>query len=483
MKNKSLKVNFIMNAILSMTSFIFPLISYPYVARILSPAGIGKVSFATSFIGYFSMFAQLGIPTYGIRACAKVRDNQKELTKVVHELLIINLLMDIISYVFLGICLFSIERLKQEKLLYIIISSTIILTSIGMEWLYKALEQYTYITMRSIVFKLIALVSMFLLIHNKSDYIIYGGISIFAASASNIFNFVNVHKYISLKYLGNYNILRHMKPVMIFFAMACATKIYTNLDTVMLGFMTTDVDVGYYNAAIKVKDILVSVVTSLGAVLLPRASYYVEHGMMDAFKTITKKALSFVFLLSTPLMIFFILFAKEGIYFLSGPEYVGAIVPMKIIMPTIVLIGITNILGIQILVPLGKEKIVLYSEIVGAIVDIFINALLIPKYASIGAAIGTLIAEFSVLVVQYIALRKQVGEIFRQIHYFRIIIAIILGTIFSLAIKKLQLINFITLILAGSVFFIIYGLFLLLRKEELVVEIFDQFLDKLKKHN
>ena len=189
-----------MNAILTMSSFIFPLITFPYVSRVLLPVGTGKVSFATSLISYFSMFAQLGIPTYGIRACAKVRDNREELTRTAHELLMINLVMDVISYLALGCALVFIPKLQEDRLLYIVVSSTILLTSIGMEWLYKALEQYTYITIRSIVFKFVALIAMFLLVHEQEDYIIYGGITILAASASNIFNLINVHKYICLLY-------------------------------------------------------------------------------------------------------------------------------------------------------------------------------------------------------------------------------------------------------------------------------------------
>ena len=192
-----------------------------------------------------------------------------------------------------------------------------------MEWLYKALEQYTYITIRSIIFKFIALVAMFLFVHEKSDYVIYGGISIFASSASNVFNFINIHKYIDLKPLPKYNVKRHIKLVFIFFAMSCAITVYTNLDTVMLGFMSSNTDVGYYNAAVKIKHILVSLVTSLGTVLLPRSTYYIEKGQINEFKRISNKALNFVALVATPMTIYFILFAKQGIYFLSGNAYDG----------------------------------------------------------------------------------------------------------------------------------------------------------------
>lgn len=263
--------------------------------------------------------------------------------------------------------------------------------------------------------------------------------------------------------------------------MACATTIYTNLDTVMLGFMTTNVDVGYYNAAIKIKTILVSVVTSLGTVLLPRASYYIEQGYAEEFRKISKKALNFVILLSFPLVIYFVLFAKEGIYFLSGSAYAGAVFPMQLIMPTLILIGITNILGIQILIPQGREKIVLYSEIVGAIIDLIINWLLIPKLASAGAAIGTLIAEFSVLVVQYLALKKDINDMLISIHYLRIIIAVVIACIPAVFIKILAIGNFATLMISAIVFWGIYGVVLILTKESLVIELLSQVLNKIRK--
>ena len=472
-KVQSIKINFVMNSILTMSSFIFPLITFPYVSRILLPSGIGKVSLATSVITYFTMFAQLGIPTYGIRACAKVRDNRRELTKVSQELLIISIIMSAISYMILFILLFSVPKFRCEKELYVILSFTILLTAIGMEWLYKALEQYTYIRMRSVIFKFIALIAMFFLVHKQTDYVVYGGITIFAASASNILNLFNAYKYINLKPVGNYNFKRHIKPALIFFAMSCATTIYTNLDTVMLGFMTTDADVGYYNAAVKIKVILVSVVTSLGTVLLPRASYYIQMGELKEFRRITKKALNFVFLMAMPLMLYFIYFAKEGIFFLSGDNYVGAIIPMQMIMPTLLLIGITNILGIQILVPTGREKIVLYSEIVGAIVDVIINALLIPVYASTGAAIGTLIAEFAVFFVQIYILRDEILDAFRHIPYVKIIIALLFGSIISLGVKMLNVGCFFSLIISSILFFGPYGVVLLILKEELILEIFN----------
>lgn len=477
-KQKSLKINFIMNVILTMSSFIFPLITFPYVSRVLMPSGMGKVSFAMAFVTYFSMFAQMGIPTYGIRACAKVRDDRKKLSKTVQEIMIINLLMCVVVYIVYFAFLAVIPRVRQDRTLFLIMGTMIVFNAIGVEWLYKALEKYSYITIRSIVFKFIALLLMFGLVHTRQDYLIYGGIVIFASSASNIFNFINLKKYISISPQKNYNFKQHIGMILIFFAMSVATTIYTNLDTVMLGFMKTDTDVGYYNAAVKIKSILVSVVTSLGTVLLPRASYYVEQNNLEEFYRIAKKALNFIFVIAIPITVYFILFAEEGINFLSGEAYAGAILPMKIIMPTVLFIGVTNVLGIQMMVPLGKEKQVLYSEIAGAIVDFVLNIVCIPRLGAAGAAVGTLAAEIVVCIWQMTTMRKELKKLFVSIKYWLLIAATAISASVSVQVKILETGVFVCLVLSAGCFCVIYVVILLLGKEELTIEVLGQIKER-----
>ncbi len=472
MKQTSIKKNFLMNAVLAMSQFIFPLITFPYVSRVLGPTGTGSVNFATSLITYFNMFAQLGIPSYGIRLCAQLRDDRDKLSAAVRELLALNAIMAVIAYAALAVALIFVPSLQADRNLYILISSLIFFNCIGMNWLFQGLEQYTYITVSSIIFKFIALVAMLLLVRSKSDYVIYGGISIFASSASNVLNFFYSRKFVSLRPSGRLNIRRHLKAALVFFAMTAATTVYTNLDTVMLGFMTTKADVGYYNAAVRIKSILVSIVTSLGAVLLPRSSYYVEHGDIDEFHRITGKAINFVFVLAVPLTVYFMLFASNGIYFLSGKAYQNAIAPMQIIMPTLLLIGITNILGYQVLIPTGREKQVFYSVAAGAAVDFVINAALIPTMKSSGAAIGTLAAEFVVLVVQILFMKEERGKIFQSIPYGKIILATVLGSLASVWTRRLPVAlntgsmvgQFVELVISALLFFGVYAAALLIMK-------------------
>ena len=177
-KTYSVKWNFIMNAILKMSAFIFPLITFPYVSRVLGAEGNGKIAFAESIVSYFSMFAQLGIPTYGIRTCAAYRDNPKKLNKIVQELLILNSITVVIAYLAFAICMITIPRLREDWGLMIIMSTTILLNTIGIEWLFQALEQYNYITIRNLAFKMLSIILMFAFVRKPEDYIIYGTIKL-----------------------------------------------------------------------------------------------------------------------------------------------------------------------------------------------------------------------------------------------------------------------------------------------------------------
>lgn len=483
MKIKSVKFNFIMNFTLTMSQFLFPMITFPYVSRVLGPAGNGSVAFATSVITYFTMFAMLGVPTYGIRACAKVRENKEELSRTVQELLLINLIMMILCYIAFGFSLRLVSGFQEDRTLLIISSAAMLLNVLGVSWLYSALEQYAYIAAAGMLFKVLSIFLMFAFVRTKEDYIIYGAIAVFASAGSYVLNFIRLRRFISLKPVKYYNFRRHLKPILVFFAMSVATTIYTNLDTVMLGFMKTNTDVGYYNAAVKIKTILVSLVTSMGTVLLPRLSFYIESGQMEEFRRMIAKTINFVLLVSLPLTIYFILYAKESILLLSGEEFMGAVIPMCVITPTIILIGLTNVLGIQALVPTGKEDKVLISVIIGAVVDLILNAVYIPKYAAAGAALGTLVAEIAVLIVQIVYLRKMLWEMKKELNWKLPIAALLAATAVVCIFKNYISVGsvFLTLLISAIIYFGIYGTILLIGKNPFVMEIIRPVLARLKR--
>ncbi len=433
------------------------------------------------------MIASLGIPTYGIRACAKVRDDREKLSQTVQELLIINGVTTLSCIWPIFWQLFIVPRFAQEKEILTVESISILLNTMGVpgctvHW--RVLLHY----LCTVFFKILGVVLMFAFVRSPGDYIIYGGISAIANYGSGILNFINVRKYISLKKSGPYNFKQHIGPIFTFFMMSASISIYTNLDKVMLGFMKTNTDVGYYDASVKIKTILVNVVTSLGTVLLPRMSFYIEKGEKEAFKRTVTKAFRFVIVAASSLMVFFIIFARESILAISGEEFLPAVLPMQLLMITLLLIGLSNITGIQILTPMGRENLVLKSILWGAAVDFVLNLILIPNYASSGAAFATVMAELVVLVVQCIYLRDILAGLMKDIDLKKILIALVCAGIagvllhININMQSASLIMALA-VLAGEavVFFGIYGGLLLLMKEPIVMEILDMGLSMIRR--
>ncbi|EHI74059.1 flippase Wzx [Streptococcus criceti] len=467
-KKVSVQMNIIMNFLLTISNIIFPLITFPYVSRVLMPVGTGKVAFATSIVSYFAMVGMLGIPTYGIRACAKVRDDKDKLSKTVQEIMVINTVAMTLSLVTYIMAIMAVPRMAQDRTLFMINIATLVFNLIGCEWLYKALEQYTYITVRSVALKFVSLVLMFLVVRQRGDYVLYGAITILASVGSNFFNFINLRKYLNLKWYSGMDLKQHIQPIFSFFMMTVATTIYTNLDSVMLGFMKNDTAVGYYNASVKIKTILVSLVTSMGSVLLPRLSYYVKHGKKEEFRVLTVRSLQFIGFIAIPLWAYFTLFAKQGIDFLSGPDYAGSVLPMQLIMPTLFFIGLSNLLGIQILVPMERENQVLKSVILGAFVDLIINVMAIPRFGAAGAAFGTLVAEFFVVAYQIFVLRDFLKEVLPQVRIYKNILATVLASLAACMLYAsclTSLSSFLVLVASAAVFGLVYLLVSFLLKD------------------
>lgn len=471
-KVHSVRYNFLMNFILTASQFLFPLITFPYVSRILHLTGNGKVAFAVSVVSYFMMVASLGIPTHGIRACAQVRDDREALSRTVFELFVINSVTTLIITVAYVASVFLVPRFRAETPLFLIFTANIVLNLFGMNWLYQALEQYDYITFRSIFFKLASIVLMFLFVHEEKDYVLYGAITVFAAAGSNILNFIRARQFIDFGIYRNCNYRRHFRPILVLFAQSLAISIYTNLDRVMLGFMKTDRDVGIYDAAVKIKNILVSLVTSFGNVLLPRMSYYLKEGRTAEYKQLAARALNATLLMSLPLSAFMILFARDALIFISGAEYAVAAVPMQLLTFSTIFIGLTGVLGIQVLVSQGKEQYVLYSVVTGAVVDFILNLILIPKYAAAGAAVATMAAEICVLAVQLFFTRDLLLEVRRKFRLPFYLLATAIGLAGAVPVFLFfDSRPFFRLLLGALAFFGLYGVTLLLLKDPDVYEI------------
>ena len=484
--NHSVTENIIWNGFLKLFGVLFPLITFPYATRCLGAESLGRVTFVGSIISYFTLCANLGIPTYGIRACSKVRDNQKDLSKTVHEIFLINVVTTIIAYAVLVGCIIFIPWFKSEKILLLVSSISIVFSCIGMDWLYSAIEEYRYITIRSFVIKIISLVVLFIFVKNENDYIAYACVSAIASVGSNIFNLFRLKKIIILKPLGNYQFKKHLKPIFTFFATTIAVMIYTNIDTAMLGFLSNNTEVGYYAVAVKLKTVLLSVITSVGVILLPRITYYLSNNQKNLAVQLSAKTLHMILLISIPLVLFFEMNCKTSIDIFAGAGYEPAVDSMMVLMPLLVIVGVANILVYQYILPKGMEQKYCIITVISAGIDIVINLILIPSYGALGVAIGTLAAETVGLIIQIVILKNDIRLIWGMVRKMPIVLSVICAciaeaTLFYFIRNVVISSSIIQMIISGVVFWITYAGTLWLCKDVFIIEMWFKMLEFGKK--
>lgn len=400
-RQKSLKKNAVYNMIRNLMNIIFPIISFPYASRILMPEGLGKVNFANSTIEYFVLIAGLGIGSYASRECAKVRDDREKLSKLAKEILLINTVSTVFAYILLAVSLIFVPKFESYRILLIVCSTKILFSTIGMDWLYTANEEYRYITMRSVVFQILSLIFLFTFIRSKDDYVLYAAMGVFSSVGSNICNLIYARKFISIKTKANVEIKKHLKPIFTFFGNSLATKLHTALDSVMLGFMASDVAVGYYSAANKISLLVRQLITAITTSLMPRSSYYLESGNKEKYTQMVNKAANVTFFFAIPAATGLFFLCEPIIIIFSGESYLPALNAMKIIVPTLVICSFCSFMNNLLFVPARKEKILLIAQCAGAALNLILNSLFIPVWGAFGAAFATLIVEIVITSIEF----------------------------------------------------------------------------------
>ena len=378
----------------------FPVITFPYASRILQPEGIGKINFANSIISYFILIASLGISTYATRECAKIRDNKLLLSKFAVEMMIINSISTLVAYVLFFIVYYVSPKLHYYQALLTLCSFKIVFSFFGIDWLYRGLEDFKYITLRSVIFQILSLCLLFIFVKTKEDILWYAAIGILSSVGSNILSFIHARKFIIFKTDYHLELRKHLKPIFVFFGMEVVTSVYTILDTTMTGFLSNDVQVGYYSAANKLNKMILGIITSIIAILLPRFSYYAGKNDYTRFRILLKKCLHIVVFFSLPSIAGLLILSRPLVLLFSGNAYLPAVTTMRLLTPVILLITMSSLIGIQLLTPLNKEKFTLRSVIFGAVTNLTGNYFLIPRYGANGAAFATVCAESVVTLTQ-----------------------------------------------------------------------------------
>jgi len=405
-----------LNLVKTLLGLVFPLITFPYVTRILGPEGIGKVSYAQSIIGYFSFVSCFGMSTYAIREIAKVRDSREQVSKLSVELLIANLITTFIAYALFLVFLECSPSLSSYRPLLYICSLSMLFTTIGMDWLFIAEEDFLYITIRSVTIQICSLVLLFVIVKDSNDYLNYAILLVLSTVGANVFNLLYSKKYISLPKIRELHIFRHYKYLYILFITATLAGLHTVVDRSMLGYLVDDFTLGIYTTGSKISSIVISIICAVSIILFPRFSYLIRQGDENGWKTLLDRMIHFLLLVTLPFMVGLVVLKEQIILIICGDRYLPSVPVLMVMSFMVPVMCFTNLLGNLLFMSLNKERWTLYSVIIGAISNVILNFLFIPSNGATGAAISAVLSEAVVLTFQIILL----GKIISIRQYFKV---------------------------------------------------------------
>lgn len=481
MTEKSIKKNAILNIIKVLMSIIFPLITFPYATRMLGTDNIGKIQFSTSIINFIMLFAALGINSYAVREGVNHRDDRKKISDFASDIFSINLIFTVLSYVILFIILLIPTKLNNYTKLLLIQSIQIFFTTIGVDWIYTIYEDYFYITIRAIGVQVISLILLFVFVHKLEDYLTYALITVIANSGVNILNFIHAKKYVDIKFKMKNNFRHNIKPMLILFSNDLAQQVYINSDSLMLGLMTSDYNVGIYSISVKIYTIIKRLINAIIAVTIPRLAYY--NSKDDAtFFTLCSRIFNLIIFIILPIMILLILLGNNIIILLFGNAYAEASASVRILTIGLIFAVFANLFCNGILIIKKKEKYVLRGTMIAATTNILLNFIFIHFLKQNGAAITTLIAEFIVMIYSYSKSRESLKFIKLKQNIISEIIGCIGIIIVYTVLNTFNISNFIFIILVGGIGMIAYAIILYVLKNETIMYLKDNILNRVKKN-
>lgn len=397
MIKKSLSLNAILNAMRSVLNMLFPLITYPYITAVLSVEELGKYNFSLSIVNYFALIAGLGVSSYAIREGARIREDKRALADFANQMLEINLISMLAAYMLLFCVLGIATTLAPYKELILFLSVQMLFTTIGVEWIYSIFEEYQYITIRSILFKVASIILLFVLVRKEGDVFQYAGVVMFATTGSNILDAFFARKYFHFSFVGLKKLKKHIRPIMVLFASNIAVMVYVYSDTTMLGLMADDYTVGIYAVSSKVYSMMKSVLSAVLVVSIPRLANLYGANKLSEFKEIVQNITDTITLLLIPSVAGLILQSKNIILFISNEKYLQATSSLSILSIALVVCMYGWIFNQCVLLPAQKENVILEATIISAVANVVLNFILIRMWKENATAFTTLIAEGTML--------------------------------------------------------------------------------------
>lgn len=481
MAKKSLKINAVLSGIKQCCAIIFPLITFPYVSRILGSDGFGKYSFSYSVVSYFLLIAALGINTYAIREGAKIREDKKKINEFASQVFSINLCSVLLSYILLGITIAFSTKI-QAYVPYILIQSVVmILVAIGTDWINSIYEDFFYITVRYILMQIVAIFMMFTFVRTSSDVIAYCIISVLAASGGNLLNIFYVRKYVKFNFTFHMNVKTHIIPLMILFINSVAITIYVNSDITMLGFYYDDSVVGVYSFASKIYSIIKQLVNAIVVVSLPRIAYIVKN-QSNQYKSYMDKIFWALSVALLPIVAGTLGMSNTIIQIAGGEEYVSGNYALDILSIALIFAILASFFTNCVLIIYSQEKKCLQSTIVSAFINVGLNFALLPKIGITGAAITTVIAEATNCFVQMRFAKKYFDWTKLKIkpmfpYFFGSGLILFVCICCNIYIENIYF-RMITALVASS---FIYGIVLILNGKAFIVDIIIQVMNRVKR--
>lgn len=408
--------NYFYNLSFQILAIIIPFITTPYISRVLHTTGIGQYALSQAIAEYFALIGMLGISIYGMREIAYVRDNKEKMSQVFWEINFMRLITMGTTCVIYGV---FVQTITDNKILYIIQSLILAFNYIDISWFYQGIEEFKIIAIRNITVKVIGTILVFTLVKKSTDVILYALIISGSAFIGNVFMWLGIKKYVYFVPPNFHAILHHLKSAFILWIPTIAISIYTYFDKVMLGWLSTEAEVGLYESAQKIVRIITTITTSLSTVMVPQVSNFYIHGELDNIRQSTEKVFSVVSFIAFPLMFgiwgirktFVIWFFGKEFYFVSNLLMISGLL--------ILTLSWSSILGKQLLIGCGREKEYTKAVSIGALINILLNFVLINHFASMGAMIASVLAEYIGMLImmkcciQSLNIRKIVKDALR----------------------------------------------------------------------
>ena len=402
------KENTVFNMVKSISGIIYPLITFPYISRVLLAENVGKVNFGNSVVSYFTLIASLGVTTYAVRECSRYRSDRDGLERVSSEIFSINIWSTLVAYCALAVTLFCARSLDNYRELIIIQSTTIVFTTLGADWLNTAMEDFKYITIRTVLMQVFSIMLMFIFVRKPDDYLKYAMISVVASSGANVANVFYRRRFCRTHFVLKCNLKKHLPSILVLFSLIITQTIYTTSDITILGLLKGDYQVGLYSTSVKVYNIINALVASVAWVVIPQLSVAYADDDYLKINELVKYSLNFIIVLGLPCLVGMNLIAREIIILIAGIEYVDAALSLRILSVSLLFSFLGGWIGNTMLLPARKENVCLWASVASAAVNIILNLLLIPLWGLYAAAMTTAFAEFVGFIIQLFFVSKKI---------------------------------------------------------------------------